>query len=156
MPEPLILGPDDRPDPLAIAGFAITVLADTARTDGYEIFHQAGPEGTGPGPHWHPWDESFYVISGEIECGIDGNDTVATNGTLVHIPGGSTHWYRFARGGGEIISMTSKGNASAMYAEFARESSWENPDRSRFVELAERHGQIVASPPAPDDAAPDA
>ena len=90
MPEPLILGPDDRPDPLAIAGFSITVLADSGR------------------------------------------------------------------GGGEIISMTSKGNTSAMYAEFARESSWENPDRSRFVELAERHGQIVASPPAPDDAAPDA
>jgi quercetin dioxygenase-like cupin family protein len=60
----------------------------------YEIFFQAGPEGSGPPPHNHPWDEAFYVIAGQISFGVDGEeDRHAPPGTLVHIPGGSTHWF---------------------------------------------------------------
>jgi len=116
----LVVTPDQRPRPLNVAGFAITVLASGAQTGGYEIFHQAGPEGTGSMPHAHPWDESFYVIRGEIICGIDHEELVAGPGTLVHMPGGATHWYRFGKGGGEIISMTSYEGASHMYAAFDR------------------------------------
>ena len=47
----LIVSPEERARPLNIAGFSITVLASGAQTGGYEIFHQIGPEGTGPGPH---------------------------------------------------------------------------------------------------------
>ena len=39
------------------------MLASGAQTGGYEIFLQVGPEGSGPPPHNHPWDESFYVTS---------------------------------------------------------------------------------------------
>ncbi|MFT7542548.1 MAG: quercetin dioxygenase-like cupin family protein [Gammaproteobacteria bacterium] len=76
-PQPLIVSPNERPRPLDIAGFAITVLASGAQTGGYEIFHQTGPEGTGPGPHRHPWDESFYALRGEVACGIDDIETMA-------------------------------------------------------------------------------
>jgi hypothetical protein len=31
---------------------------------------QEGPEASGPPPHSHPWDESFYVVKGKIEFGI--------------------------------------------------------------------------------------
>ena len=148
MSEPIVLTPDQRPRALNVAGFDITVLASDAQTSGYEVFLQAGAEGKGPGPHQHPWDESFYVISGEITCAIDDIETVASAGTFVHIPGGSTHWYKFGAGGAEILSMTSQGNASRMYTDFDSASSWENPDRSHFVELAAKHGQQVAAPKA--------
>ena len=59
-PSPLIVSPEDRPRALNIAGFAITVLASSEQPGGYEIFHKAGPQGTGPGPHFHPLDESFF------------------------------------------------------------------------------------------------
>jgi quercetin dioxygenase-like cupin family protein len=146
MSEPIVLTPDQRPRALNVAGFDITVLASDAQTSGYEVFLQAGADGKGSSPHQHPWDESFYVISGEITCGIDDIETVASAGTFVHIPGGSTHWYKFGADGAEIVSMTSQGNASRMYTDFDSESSWENPDRSHFVELAAKHGQHVATP----------
>ena len=91
----LIVPPEERARPLNIAGSSITVLASGAQTGGYEIFHQVGPEGTGPGPHSHPWDESFYVISGEIACGVDQEETLARPGTLVHIPGGATQQHNY-------------------------------------------------------------
>jgi quercetin dioxygenase-like cupin family protein len=63
MPAPFIVTPVGAPRPLNVVGEKITVLASSAQTGGYEIFLQTGPEGSGPPPHSHPWDESFYVTS---------------------------------------------------------------------------------------------
>jgi quercetin dioxygenase-like cupin family protein len=134
----------NRPDPMQVAGFEITTIVPTEQTGNYEVFHQAGPAGKGPGPHFHDWDESFLVVSGTVECGVDGMDSVAGPGTFIHVPGGSTHWFRFGPDGGEMITMTSQGNASAMFAAFHTAGSWDNPDRSVFVELAASYGQTVA------------
>ncbi|MDB4476509.1 cupin domain-containing protein [bacterium] len=139
----VIVSPEERARPLKIAGFSITILASGEETEGYEIFHQVGPEGTGPGPHLHPWDESFFVLKGEVVCGVDDTETLARQGTLVHIPGNTTHWYRFGESGGEILSMTSYEGASHMYEDFDREGSWENPNRDHLVQLAAKHGQVV-------------
>jgi quercetin dioxygenase-like cupin family protein len=108
----VMVTPDDRPRGLNVVGEQITVLADGAATGSYEIFRQAGPEGSGPPPHSHPWDEAFYVIAGQVIFGVDGDDNrLAPPGALVHIPGGSTHWFRFGPGGGEMSSMTSRAGA---------------------------------------------
>ncbi len=146
--EPLMITPEQRRKAFDLGGFLITTLASSEQTAGYEVFHQYGPEGTGSGQHFHPWDESFFVVAGEVACGIDGVDTVVGPGSFVHIPGGSTHWYRFGPGGGELVSMTSKGNASAMYETFDREGSWASPDRAKLVDLAARHDQTIVTPPA--------
>src|SRR3954468_17062114 len=86
---PFIVTPDQAPAPLKVVGEEITVLAAGAETGSYEIFRQAGPEGSGPPPHSHPWDEAFYVIDGQVAFGVDAEDElVAVTGTLVHVPGG--------------------------------------------------------------------
>ena len=50
----IVMPETERPPTLNVGGFLITVLASQKDTSGYEIFHQAGPEGKGPGPHFHP------------------------------------------------------------------------------------------------------
>ena len=62
------------------------VLASAAQTGSYEIFFQAGPEGSGPPPHNHPWDEAFYVMRGEVAFGIGNGESLSVAGTLVHVP----------------------------------------------------------------------
>ena len=130
MPEPFLVPPDRARRPLKVVGEEITVLASGAQTSSYEIFRQAGPEGSGPPPHSHPWDESFYVLEGDIAFGIDSQEAIA-GPTLVHLPAGTTHWFRFGRGGGVMISMTSREGASLMFADFDREIS---PGQSRPVQ----------------------
>lgn len=129
--------------PLDVGGFQITVLASTEQTEGYELFRIAGPGGTGPGPHHHDWDESFFVLSGAVLCGVDGVETLAATGTLIHVPGGHTHWFKFADGGGEFFSITSRGNASKMFQAFAKGINWANPDRQALVAMAAVYGQTV-------------
>lgn len=143
MKQTLIQSEQQAARPLDIGGFRITVLASTEQTAGYELFRIAGPDGTGPGPHHHPWDESFFVLSGTVHCGVDGVETLATTGTLIHVPGGSIHWFRFAEGGGEFFSITSQGNASKMFQAFDKGINWVSPDRQALMALAASYGQVV-------------
>jgi len=146
MPEPIIVERANASPALNVVGEQITVLASGAQTGSYEIFHQTGPEGSGPPPHSHPWDEAFYVIRGEIAFGVADKEMVAHAGTLVHLPAGTTHWFRFGAGGGEMVSMTSREGASHMFTDFDREISPDNPDVGRLTALGQRYGLKVAAP----------
>jgi cupin superfamily acireductone dioxygenase involved in methionine salvage len=71
--------------------------------------------------------------------------TLATAGTLIHVPGGTTHWFKFAEGGGEFFSITSHGHASQMFTAFNKGVNWENPDREALIALAASYGQVVVA-----------
>ena len=139
-----VVAPKDYPPALDIVGEQVTVLASGEATGGYEVFLQRGPEGSGPPPHSHPWDESFFVTKGAIDFGIGTESTTASPGTLVHLPAGTVHWFRFAKGGGEMISMTSRMGASRLFADMAREIEPVNPDLGKLAEVGARHGLRVA------------
>jgi len=146
MPVPFIVKPGQGPRPLNVVGEQITVLASSEQTGGYEIFLQVGPEGSGPPPHNHPWDESFYVIRGEMALGVGQNETTAGPGTLVHVPAGTIHWFRFGKGGCEMVSMTSRGGASRLFTDFDREISPEKPDLGKLIEIGHGYGLVVVPP----------
>ena len=139
-----VVTPMNRPQELNVVGEHITVLASGAATGGYEIFLQEGPESSGPPPHSHPWDESFYVVKGRIEFGIGEDKLVAVPGTLVHLPAGTTHWFRFGEGGGQMVSMTSRLGASRMFTDIDREISPTRPDLEKLIGVGARHGLAVA------------
>lgn len=141
--QPFVVDAKDYERPLNVVGETIVVLASGERTGGYEIFLQRGPEASGPPPHSHPWDESFFVTRGEIAFGIGEETRVAKPGTLVHLPAGTLHWFRFGKGGGEMISMTSRLGASKMFADLDREVSPTNPDLGKLVEVGLRHELTV-------------
>jgi quercetin dioxygenase-like cupin family protein len=143
--KPFVVVPEHYAAALNLVGEHITVLASGEATEGYEIFLQRGPEGSGPPPHSHPWDESFFVLNGAIEVGIAAESTTASPGTLVHLPAGTVHWFRFAKGGGEMISMTSRPGAAKMFTELAREVAPVNPDVQKLAEVGARHGLKVAT-----------
>jgi hypothetical protein len=78
--KPFVVAPQDYAPALNLVGEHITVLASGEATGGYEVFLQRGPEGSGPPPHSHPWDESFFVIKGEITFGIGAESRTASAG----------------------------------------------------------------------------
>jgi quercetin dioxygenase-like cupin family protein len=144
--KPIVMHENQRPAALKVVGEEITVLAPGSTTGSYEIFRQAGPEGSGPPPHNHGWDEAFYVTAGEIVFGLEGqDDVVARAGTFVHVPGGTTHFFRFGAGGGEMISMVSRAGASAFFTEVAREVSPVDPDLGALIGIAQTHGLTFPS-----------
>jgi quercetin dioxygenase-like cupin family protein len=142
----LVISPAIYARSLNVVGEQITVLASGEATNGYEIFLQTGPEGSGPPPHSHDWDESFFVIEGDIDFGIGAEQMVAKPGTLVHLPAGTMHWFRFGKGSGKMISMTSRFGASKLFADIDREVPPGPPDLEKVITIARRNGLTVDDP----------
>lgn len=146
-PEPMIIDPEDRPRSLNVVGEQVAVLASGEQTGSFEIFFQSGPEGCGPPPHSHPWDEAFYVLRGEIHFLVDGVGRTAGAGATVFVPAGTLHCFQLGAGGAEALSITSQAGASAMFTQFDAEISPEGPDLGKLVSIALAHGLDVAVPP---------
>ncbi len=138
---PFFVGMADYAEPLNVVGEHVTVLASGRRTENYEVFIQEGPEGSGPIPHTHPWDESFFVIRGEVDFSL-GEDAARTArvGTLVNVPAGAKHWFRWRQGGGAMLSITSGSRASEMFGDIHAQIAPDRPDVERLMAIATRHG----------------
>lgn len=138
--------PEQRPAPLDVVGVAITVLAPNTRTGSYEITLQEGPEGAGPPPHSHPWDESFYVVRGSVMFSADGADHVAGPGTLVHVPAGTVHAFRFGAGGGGMVEFSGAGGqATRLFNSVAQEVPEGVANLPKLLGVMQRHGVAVAA-----------
>jgi mannose-6-phosphate isomerase-like protein (cupin superfamily) len=138
----------EQPKPcLPIVGETIRILADATQTGGPEFFEQFGPEGSGPPPHTHPWDESFFIVEGMLDF-VAGDETVLLGpGSLVHVPAGTVHAFRY-RTDGRMFSVTSSKGA----ADFFQDLAAKLPDGSIsipvIVSTAAAHGlHLVLLPP---------
>ena len=140
-----VLKPDQREVPLNVVGTQVTVLAPNAAAHSYGITFQRGDEGTGPPPHSHDWDESFYVLGGEIEFFCDGHTYVCQPGTLVHLPRGTVHAFHYGKGGGQMLEITGQDAlASQMFTAVDREIPVGPPDIPKLLAVLERNGVTVA------------
>jgi quercetin dioxygenase-like cupin family protein len=139
--EPFVVSPKSYERALNVLGVSVTVLASNVQTQGYEITLQSGGEGAGPPPHRHDWDESFFVLRGSVELSMDGKADVYGPGTLVHLPAGTVHGYRFGAGGGEMFEIAGQGgNAARMFAQVDREVAPGPPDVPALTALLRRNG----------------
>lgn len=144
-PQPFAVIPDAYARALNVVGEKITVLASQQATQGYEVFLQQGIEGSGPPPHSHEWDESFYITRGTVEIGYDDQVIVGTAGTFVHVPAGTVHHFRFGPGGGEMVSVTSHdGRASNLFTRLDAEVPPDDPDFEKLAIVAKECGVTVA------------
>ena len=142
--------PANYPRPLHVVGVSVTVLASAKNTGGYEALLQDGVEGSGPPPHHHPWDETFYVTRGEITFKFGSGDQeqqlVARTGTLVHLPGGTVHSFRFGEGGGQMFNVGSRDALESLFEHIDREISPTSPDFKRLLDISAEHQSTFLVP----------
>jgi quercetin dioxygenase-like cupin family protein len=92
----ITLNPQDG-DSLSVVGDTYRILVSGKQTNGaFAIIDMLIPPGGGPGPHAHAsFQESFYVIDGEIEVKTKGQSYTAKKGAFVSIPiGGMVHCFK--------------------------------------------------------------
>jgi quercetin dioxygenase-like cupin family protein len=131
-----------------VVGERIAVAASAAETGGLELFHQKGEAGQGPPPHAHPWDETFLVVTGEVEIGVGDKSALCGPGGVAHAPAGTYHWFRFATDC-EMVSVTSRAGAADFFADVDRSTAG-SADLEILLPVALRHGLKV--PEAPPEA----
>jgi quercetin dioxygenase-like cupin family protein len=147
--EPFVVTPKDYAPALNVVGIQVTVLASNAATRAYEITRQQGDTGMGPPPHSHEWDESFYIVSGAVEFSCGGRTTVCTPGTLVHVPAGTVHTFRYLADGCDVLEFTGQGGSAAqMFTAVDREIPAGPLEIPKVVEVLKQHGVTVHMPAA--------
>jgi quercetin dioxygenase-like cupin family protein len=91
-----ITGSHDGPS-VSIAGGSYRIVISGDQTNGaFAVIEMLVPPGGGPGPHAHPdFQESFYVLEGEIELKTKEKTVTAGKDAFVSIPpGGMVHSFK--------------------------------------------------------------
>ena len=140
-PKQFVVKPGDRSAALSVVGTNVTVLVSAADSKSQQVTLQSGDEGTGPPPHNHDWDESFYVTKGQVQFTCAGQTTMCVAGTFVHVPGGIVHAFSYGPGGGEMLEVTGMGSkAIQMFTALDREVPPGPPDVPKVVRVAGEYG----------------
>ena len=63
---------------------------------GVSFFLISHRRGEGPGPHRHPYEETFVVQEGAAEFTVDGETLTVEAGTIVVVPAGAVHSFKGA------------------------------------------------------------
>src|SRR5581483_8847266 len=123
-PKVLIVKPTEQV-PYRVVGETISCIINADLTGSYEVFLQTSPEGGGPPPHFHEWDEAYYMLEGCLEVTADGQTRTVLPGEFLHVPHGVVHSFRAAKGGAKFISINSKGGAAKFFEDMDRELAGE-------------------------------
>jgi quercetin dioxygenase-like cupin family protein len=130
-----------------VLGERISVLVDRRHTGGHEVVLHVGVEGAGPPPHFHAWDEDFYVINGEIEFSYQGKAVTLGSGGFIHFPGGTPHSFRHVSKRATALGISSPSGATKFFAAMDLNMS-EPPDFATMIAVAHDHGVEVVGPSA--------
>src|SRR5271165_7160989 len=95
-----VTDPDDPILPhLSLVGDNYTVLVSGEQTGGrYCLIDMQVPDGGGPPPHRHDFEEMFTIIDGEIDFTFRGETRTAAAGTTVNVPSNAPHAFRNTSG----------------------------------------------------------
>jgi mannose-6-phosphate isomerase-like protein (cupin superfamily) len=83
---------------IGLVGDTYTVLLNGKHTAGrFCLIDMHIPQGGGPPPHRHDFEESFIVLQGEIEATFRGVKSTVGAGETVHIPANAPHQFQNRR-----------------------------------------------------------
>jgi quercetin dioxygenase-like cupin family protein len=89
---------------ISLVGDTYTVLVSGDQTDGrYCLIDMLVPDGSGPPPHRHDFEEMFSLLEGELEFTFRGETQTVKAPATVNIPANARH--AFKNKSGETVHM---------------------------------------------------
>ncbi|MGJ0505546.1 MAG: cupin domain-containing protein [Methylocystis sp.] len=129
---------------LNVLGVALRFLCRAEDTRGaWSLMENVIPENAGPPPHHHPWDEAYYVISGEVEFEIDGRRECVGAGDFVYAPAGATHaFHGVSKDPARMLIFDAPAHAETFFKDVDREVSELPRDLEKLPQIGKRHGLV--------------
>ncbi|MFG1885922.1 cupin domain-containing protein [Micromonospora sp. NPDC049102] len=132
---------------ISLAGNTYAMLITGEQTNGaYCLIEMRVPDGGGPPPHRHDFEEMFTVLEGEIEFTFRGEKHAAGAGSTVNIPANAPHNFRNVSGApaGMLCMCTPAGQDEYFMRVGDVVAGWDAPPPHLSQEqLAERRQRAV-------------
>lgn len=95
-----VVDPDDpQARHISVVGDTYTILVSGAQTDGrYCLIDMLVPDGSGPPPHRHDFEEMFSLLEGELEFTFRGQTQTVKAPMSVNIPANAPHVFKNTSG----------------------------------------------------------
>jgi quercetin dioxygenase-like cupin family protein len=126
---------------LNVLGMQIKFLCTSEDTQGnYSSMLNTVPKGLGAPPHKHPWDESFYVIKGQVKLLIGENQYQLSEGDYALVPANTVHSFEgTSEEDGLLIAFESPSNSQEFFKEIHDTVKSIPNDLEKMPLIGERH-----------------
>ncbi|WP_204112822.1 cupin domain-containing protein [Shimia biformata] len=113
------------------------------------MFVSTDQPGYGPPRHIHDdADETFYVLTGEVDFWMDGEISTAQAGDVVFIPRGREHTFRVAGTlAARMLTIMTPGGFETFFADVAQEGLTIPDDMKRIAEIGAGYNLRFTGPP---------
>ena len=128
--------------PLNVLGMPLTMLCEASETGGsWSLFEELVPKGMGPPPHWHDWDEAYYVLEGEVDFEVDGEPVSSVKGDFNYLPRNTVHGFKGASDmPARVLIFASPAHGSEFFHELNDEIQRLPEDGAKIPRIGDRHG----------------
>lgn len=157
--KPVITSGAHQGQSLSVAGGNYRILISGKETDGeFATIEMLVPPGGGPGPHAHAgFQESFYVVEGEVEVQSEDGIYTAGQGAYIVIPrGGIVHGFKNKSGNmAKLLCVVVPSGLEEMFlelgvpvaeGEFLPPPVIDDAMKKKMQDLAEKYGQKMYPP----------
>lgn len=136
-------------EPLQVLGTEVRFLCEAEHTDrAFSMMEVTLPEGAGPPPHHHDWDEAYYVADGRVRFHIDGTLREVGRGDFVYAPAGTVHGFTgLSATPSRVLILDAPAHAAGFFREVDREVRSMSQDAHKVPVIGLKHG-IHFLPPA--------
>ena len=114
-----------------------TTASDTSGL--YAMFEMVDHAGGGAPLHSHPWEETFYILAGEIEILIEDRREVCGAGAVVHIPADVVHAFQVVSPVARALVLMAPGDVEGFYREASDKLTTLPPDPLVMKEIADKY-----------------
>src|SRR4051794_9807787 len=92
MPKQTLVVKKGEAETVSALGAEVTFVCPAEKTErAFSLIEVAAPKKVGPPPHHHPWDEAYYILSGEARFQVGEKTIDVKAGDFLYAPAGTVH-----------------------------------------------------------------
>ncbi len=106
----------------------------------YAMFEMMDTTGGSAPVHSHPWEETFYILEGEIEIQVGNRREILRAGSVSHIPANAVHAFKVTSAVVRALLIVAPASAADFYREAGAKITSMPPDPIVFAEICGKYG----------------
>lgn len=137
-------------DALRVLGADVRFLCEAEHTSAaFSMMEVMLPQGAGPPPHHHDWDEAYYIADGAVRFMLDCTEHVVRAGDFLYAPAGTVHGFSgLSDTPARLLILDAPAHAAGFFRQVHRDVRQMPEDAAKVPAIGAQHGIHFLPPDA--------